>query len=527
MGTKSTPKEPPNQSLQPAIPMQGLQREAQQPGYCDEAQQHASSPQEGISEPIAEGDRAIQLSSLREGVSRSPREIHTSHGDRSVQEEGSESSSQEVQPGKDDEAELVESSAHSGDGETQLPTSSTASQEGSPHLLEARAISETNPTGEAARSLEGPSTLVDHSSTPQKLGPGTWSSISQEEPEIGNDKEWEISPSRLPAVPEEDSPKSDKGISPTTPIKSSTLRGLAQEDGGYVPTEQQSRSLANEKKYIRDSGIQSSGGSQEQSFTDDVLARRSWPPVDENAQTVDLGRKKRTKQKESAYAQITPINIAKAATGLGLAGGSLSNTSTLPLSASPLGTPRHLSGTHRSVSERINTPDIFDRRGTPDSGISAKSRPVSVLSNRSYISSHTPPLRRSDRRVSGDLRSLSQMDLSQPSTDHRTAKVSAAAVDDSGSSSDRSAVTTTAKRHSLGATTRERDNIYAQSTANESRPRLTSEEMAQAEVYVGLPPPALFPAFSTTLSPAFDNDTNIVALLVLGLLLILTIGRLW
>lgn len=132
--------------------------------------------------------------------------------------------------------------------------------------------------------------------------------------------------------------------------------------------------------------------------TDDALARLSWPAVDEETETVDLNRSLRSKLPSSPKSHPSSAVTVAAAT-LGVSG-----------LASELSRPktRHSSAEIEHI-ERPTSANI-KRLQTPEQ---PKYRPASVGSNRSSnLSSTTPPLRRSDRRISGDLRSLSQR--SQP-----------------------------------------------------------------------------------------------------------------
>jgi hypothetical protein len=223
------------------------------------------------------------------------------------------------------------------------------------------------------------------------------------------DSQWQT-PSRLPPVLEEDTPEHESDKTP--PNKSFQSEELGFQDvnrdsafvtGSPIP---QPRSLADNHEYSRDSGVHlrewndTPSGKKRSPVNskDDPLSRMSWPPVNEEAETVDLDRSSRHRKEEDEKFRRSPMDkVARAAIALGGTGVALA----------AVGTPKDKE--LRSGSPRLGrkTPD-YHRLQTPDHAKSL-SRPGSVNSNRS---SPTPPLRRSDRKLSGDLRSLSQR--SQP-----------------------------------------------------------------------------------------------------------------
>ena len=216
----------------------------------------------------------------------------------------------------------------------------------------------------------------------------------------------------------------------------------AHRDSGLVSDSPLPPAKTFAEQYARDSGIildspsssrrvsreptEGEGIRSKEAQSQDPLSRLSWPPVDDMSETVDLDRASRQKRKkEESYAQLSPQGIAKAATGLGIAGVLEAPTTPRPVSRSKSpflaepyedGKSGHVHSDHRSFSDHRRTPDLFTRRqsATPDP---TRSRPASVLSNRSVsggsqlgsaLGRATPPLRRSGKKVSGDLRSLSQ-----------------------------------------------------------------------------------------------------------------------
>ncbi|KFY48711.1 hypothetical protein V495_01091, partial [Pseudogymnoascus sp. VKM F-4514 (FW-929)] len=263
---------------------------------------------------------------------------------------------------------------------------------------------------------------------------------------MSREPQWHT-PSRLPVVLEEESPDHKKSYDNLPqehiPFGDRSIDDF-NRDSGYVAESPvaTSRSLAADHEYSRDSGVQLQERSRSRTperkaspprtpaaVSDDALARLSWPPVNDSDETVDLHRPKtRNVQGQS---RLTPLSFPPPAIGLGAAGAGLAAArgyDKLTRSGSPdirrssadspelrrssgeikrMTTPHRIE-TPRSVSDR-RTPDI-NRLHTPDQ---VRSRPVSATSSK--FSSGTPPLRRSDRKTSGDLRSLSQR--SQPNLD--------------------------------------------------------------------------------------------------------------
>ncbi|KAI9882562.1 MAG: hypothetical protein M1823_005691 [Watsoniomyces obsoletus] len=140
--------------------------------------------------------------------------------------------------------------------------------------------------------------------------------------------------------------------------------------------------------------------------TDDLIARLSWPPVDEQAETVDI---ERVKSRDSARPSST------------------GQRSQVSASLTPDPAPRALRRRDRrsSIEHRIDSPSsptfpTSQHRPSPSDGgrssaerasVSHRhSRPSSGLSQRS---GGTPPLRRVDRRLSGDLRAANQREAAR------------------------------------------------------------------------------------------------------------------
>ena len=265
---------------------------------------------------------------------------------------------------------------------------------------------------------------------------------------LSREPQWHT-PSRLPVVLEEDNSPEFKKFSATPPQEHIPFGDRSiddfNRDSAYVAESPiaTSRSLTADHEYTRDSGVHLQERSRSRTperraaspprtpaaVSDDALARLSWPPVNDADETVDLHRPKSRKVQEQS--RLTPLSFPPPAIGLGVAGAGLAaargydkvSRSGSPdirrsVSDSPglrrssgeikrMSTPHRIE-TPRSVSDR-KTPDI-NRLHTPDQ---VRSRPVSATSSK--FSSGTPPLRRSDRKTSGDLRSLSQR--SQPNLD--------------------------------------------------------------------------------------------------------------
>ena len=177
---------------------------------------------------------------------------------------------------------------------------------------------------------------------------GSWSFSSLEDDKEENTP-W--SASRLPPVLEEDVVlEQPRTPDDATRSRSPIYRGIDKEDSAYVEGAESPKSRPRswfDPEYVRDSGVllreKKSSDSQksfsERANTDEALVRRSWPPVDDEKETVDLRRKKRSSLKDSQslpYEKITPKDIAKAATGLGIAGDNKRSLSKSPaLSESP------------------------------------------------------------------------------------------------------------------------------------------------------------------------------------------------
>ncbi|KFY30895.1 hypothetical protein V493_01563, partial [Pseudogymnoascus sp. VKM F-4281 (FW-2241)] len=262
---------------------------------------------------------------------------------------------------------------------------------------------------------------------------------------LSREPQWHT-PSRLPVVFEEDNSPDYKKSSPPQehiPFGDRSIDDF-NRDSAYVAESPIAapRSLTADHEYSRDSGVHLQERSRSRTperrvspprtpaaVSDDALARLSWPPVNDADETVDLHRPKTRKVPEQS--RLTPLSFPPPAIGLGVAGAGLaaargydklSRTGSPDIRRSSADSPefRRSSGeikrmstphrieTPRSVSDR-KTPDI-NRLHTPDQ---VRSRPVSATSSK--FSSGTPPLRRSDRKTSGDLRSLSQR--SQPNLD--------------------------------------------------------------------------------------------------------------
>ena len=177
---------------------------------------------------------------------------------------------------------------------------------------------------------------------------GSWSFSSLEDDKEENTP-W--SASRLPPVLEEDVVlEQPRTPDDATRSRSPIYRGIDKEDSAYVEGAESPKPRPRswfDPEYVRDSGVllreRKSSDSQksfsERAITDEALVRRSWPLVDDGKETVDLRRKKRLSHKDShssPYEKITPKDIAKAATGLGITEGHKRSLSKSPaLSESP------------------------------------------------------------------------------------------------------------------------------------------------------------------------------------------------
>ena len=177
---------------------------------------------------------------------------------------------------------------------------------------------------------------------------GSWSFSSLEDDKEENTP-W--SASRLPPVLEEDVVlEQPRTPDDATRSRSPIYRGIDKEDSAYVEGAESPKPRPRswfDPEYVRDSGVllreRKSSDSQksfsERAITDEALVRRSWPLVDDEKETVGLRRKKRLSLKDShssPYEKITPKDIAKAATGLGITEGHKRSLSKSPaLSESP------------------------------------------------------------------------------------------------------------------------------------------------------------------------------------------------
>ncbi|RDW74079.1 hypothetical protein BP5796_07521 [Coleophoma crateriformis] len=187
------------------------------------------------------------------------------------------------------------------------------------------------------------------------------------------------------------------------------------------------RGKLHDQEPLRDSGVHlrdySPGGKRRSvASTDDAIARLSWPSVDEDTETVDLFHSQRSKAeraitpsrdiqppqklKESKYGDLRSVKPLADKTkpfndgiiGTGTVAARVAAMQSPGQSYSSREQQRPSSGQSQRSASNIN------RMRTPDPKIT---RPESVSSNRSTASS-THSLRRTDRRFSGDLRSLSQ-----------------------------------------------------------------------------------------------------------------------
>jgi hypothetical protein len=174
------------------------------------------------------------------------------------------------------------------------------------------------------------------------------------------------------------------------------------------------RRIAEDREYARDSGVHlrdwgDTPVSKEKphvASADDALARLSWPAVDEKTETVDLKRSQRPKDERSPKAHAASPALVGA--------GAVAVTELAHLAARSPPQNKDKYGENAKFDRSI-TPNM-GRLQTPDH---AKYRPGSVSSNRS---SGTPPLRRSDRKLSGDLRSLSQRSQANLAKEAKDAK---------------------------------------------------------------------------------------------------------
>ena len=119
--------------------------------------------------------------------------------------------------------------------------------------------------------------------------------------------------------------------------------------------------------------------------TDDLIARLSWPPVDDNAETVDIERVKSRSPRASQLSALTPD----------------------PNSSRTRRHDRHSPVERRSPS---SPPTAAQQQSRPTPESAGSDRPNSRLSQRS---GGAPPLRRVDRRLSGDLRAANQREAAR------------------------------------------------------------------------------------------------------------------
>ncbi|KAI9781836.1 MAG: hypothetical protein M1839_005628 [Geoglossum umbratile] len=127
--------------------------------------------------------------------------------------------------------------------------------------------------------------------------------------------------------------------------------------------------------------------------TEDLLSRLSWPAVDENDHTVDIDRSTDNKPPSQLRRSLSPITPGRP---------SARETDV----RSP--TDRHSARSSTSINRRKSPEDTRDRDSANRPASALSNRAGSVLSNRSTGSPRTPPLRRVDRSVSGDLRAASK-----------------------------------------------------------------------------------------------------------------------
>lgn len=216
-------------------------------------------------------------------------------------------------------------------------------------------------------------------------------------------------PTPLPVVIEEDSPTHHAG----NYLSSKRDLEAPNRDSGFVtdsPT-MAPRELVRTSEN-RDSGVHMrewSPAPSEQtrrikSPHDEALGRLTWPKVDEQSETVDLSRSEQSQLPQTPRYQ---ANAALPLTGAAAAGAGLVAAGLRSHKNSPDAEHVHTKITPEHL--RLNTPDL------------ARHRPTSANSLRSS-GSVTPPLRRSDRKLSGDLRSLSQRSGSNLAKDAKEAE---------------------------------------------------------------------------------------------------------
>lgn len=228
------------------------------------------------------------------------------------------------------------------------------------------------------------------------------------------------SASPLPVVLEEESPNIDKsqverGLSPLDHARSETPYKDTNRDSGLVVTPIPFQGRFNDQERTRDSGVHLGDAPLEKSrssaaASDDAITRMSWPVVDEESETVHLHSPQHAKPGESSGPLSAGIALTAAAApasrGATPHGASHTANRTLRRSTPTDLEPIKIDRTRSPGVVRLNTPEHIKIR--PVSAGSSRSSNLSL----SNTSSTTPPLRRTDRRRSGDLRSLSQR--SQP-----------------------------------------------------------------------------------------------------------------
>jgi len=202
-------------------------------------------------------------------------------------------------------------------------------------------------------------------------------------------------PPTLPIVIEEEDHKSGSELVSQERGVDDNNRDSAFVTESPVPFQ---RRKPDDHEYARDSGVHlgDTPMSKEKAHitsADDALARLSWPAVDKEMETVNLKQSQQPGDERSSkshivnpalFGPVTPVAVTELAH--------------LATRSPPQKRDEH---GENAKFDRSITPNM-GRLQTPDH---SKYRPGSVGSNRS---SGTPPLRRSDRKLSGDLRSLSQ-----------------------------------------------------------------------------------------------------------------------
>jgi hypothetical protein len=222
------------------------------------------------------------------------------------------------------------------------------------------------------------------------------------EPLRSQETHW---PTTLPPVIEEsveqrsDAASLELGLGPRQRAIDDVNRDSAFVAESPVPIQ---RRFVRGREYSRDSGAHlcdwgDNPIKERADVTSTALARLSWPIVDEETETIHMNQSQRSKHERSPKQATCDAVIGIAAVGGGV----------LALQATR--TPTKNKGDSGEIASRNRSTTPINRLQTPEQ---AKYRPGSVGSNRSSARSGTPPLRRSDKKLSGDLRSLSQR--SQP-----------------------------------------------------------------------------------------------------------------